>query len=296
MFGGGSAMSDDQRSVVVTGATSGIGLAVCRLLLANNFHVLAVGRSEENCRRVERELRQAYAKAKLEFFYADLVHQHEVRRLAKQIKLYLEEKCGGGLWGLVNNAGCVRSWYMTSDEGYEQQFAVNHLAGFLLSHELLPCLKKSGGRVLFSASPSHKMMKMHWNDLMFQKKYHSFLAYKQSKLCNMLNAYALNEQFHDAGITAYAIDPGLVKTEIGNKKTGWLVDFVWRLRRSGGKDAKVPALTYVYLLSAEPAPGALYYYDCRPRRYSKEVNGQNARRLMAISSQLCQINIGGNIQ
>jgi NAD(P)-dependent dehydrogenase (short-subunit alcohol dehydrogenase family) len=285
-------MSDNQRSVVVTGATSGIGLAVYRLLLANNFRVLAVGRTRENCERTKCELRRAYPDAGLEFFCADLAQQREVLRVAAEIERYLEENCGGGLWGLVNNAGCVRSWYMTSDEGYEQQFAVNHLAGFLLSHELLSYLKKNGGRIIFIASPSHKMMKMHWDDLMFQKRYHPFLAYKQSKLCNMLNAYALNEDFRQDGVIAYAIDPGLVKTAIGNKKTGWLVDFAWRLRRRGGQDAAIPAQTYLYLLSAEPAPAALYYYDCRPRRYSKEVNSQNAKRLTAISCNLCQISRG----
>ena len=109
---------------------------------------------------------------------------------------------------------------MTTGEGYEQQFALNHLSGFLLTHELLNNLVKGGGSVLITSSGSHKMMKVNWRDIMFQKHYHPLYAYKQSKLCNMLFAYSLNDRFLSHGIRAYGIDPGLVSTDIEAKTPG----------------------------------------------------------------------------
>lgn len=280
-------MPAEKKAVVVTGATSGIGLAVCGLLLGNGYSVLAVGRCAEHCTGARDALLKKRPNADLAFFSGDLMQQRDVLRVAAEIAAYLDEHCGGCLWGLVNNAGCVRSWYMTTDEGYEQQFALNHLAGFLLTYKLLPYLKNAGGRVLFTSSQSHKHMRMRWHDPMFQKRYHALLAYKQSKLCNLLTAFALNERFQSDGVAAYCVDPGLVDTGIGSKKTGWFVDFVWKLRRSGGAPPETAAKTYGYLLSKIGPPEGLYFGDCRPEPYSAEVNRANADRLYALSEALC---------
>lgn len=279
-------MSQIKRTVVVTGATSGIGFAVCDLLLQSGFRVFAVGRCEENCDKAQSQLAAKHPGAELRFFCGDLVHQHEVLRVAGEIKHALEESCCGALFGLVNNAGCVRSWYMTSDEGYEQQFALNHLAGFLLARELMPQLIKAGGRVLFTASQSHKHTRMRWNDLMLQRGYHPLFAYKQSKLCNLLTALALNERYGGDGVRACCVDPGLVDTGIGCKRTGWLVNFVWSARRRHGRPPELAATTYAYLLNCMEPPQELYFRDCRPEGYSREVSAKNAERLYQISLKL----------
>ncbi|MEA5060460.1 MAG: SDR family NAD(P)-dependent oxidoreductase [Candidatus Pelethousia sp.] len=282
-------MPAEKKAVVVTGATSGIGLAVCELLIKKGFCVLAVGRCAEHCERAKKALLAQYPEASLACFFGDLVQQREVLRVADEIGTYLDERCNGRLWGLVNNAGCVRSWYMTSEEGYEQQFALNHLAGFLLAHRLLPYLKAAKGRVLFTSSQSHKHIKMRWHDPMFQKRYHPLLAYKQSKLCNLLTVLSLNRQFGYEGIAAYCVDPGLVNTAIGNKKTGWLVGFVWEIRRRHGLAPEVAARTYGYLLQNSECPDGLYFGNCLPKPYSSQVNRSNADRLYALSQALCNI-------
>lgn len=280
-------MSDNKKTVVVTGATSGIGFAVCDLLLGQGFRVFAVGRCAENCDAAKEKLLATHPGADVICFSGDLVHQREVLRVAGEIRDRLDGDCGGELFGMVNNAGGVRSWYMTSEEGYEQQFALNHLAGFLLTLELMPYLEKAGGRVLFTASQSHKGMKMRWNDLMLQRGYNPLTAYKQSKLCNMLTALEFNRRFNEKGISCFCVDPGLVNTEIGNKKTGWLVDTVWRARSKKGKSPEVPARTYLYLLTGEKPREGLYFRDCAAEGYSREVNDPNARRLYQISAKLC---------
>lgn len=279
-------------TVIVTGATSGIGLAVVRALLGRGYRVLGVGRCEKNCAAARAEIIRDCPGADIRYYWGDLMQQREVRRLAEELERDIAQRCGGELHALVNNTGCARSWYATTEEGYEQQFALNHLAGFLLTHHMLPYLIKGQGRVLMTGSGSHKHMKMRWDDIMFEKRYHPLLAYKQSKLCGLLFADALNKRFSDTGVRAYVIDPGLVKTDIGFKDTGALVRFVWSLRKKQGVAPEVPAGTYTFLCDAKPKETGLYYRLGRQEKYSRQVTGLNADRLFALSERLTGIEFG----
>ncbi len=280
------------KTVVVTGATSGIGYAVCAELLKNGYGVIGIGHGEETCASAREKLLAAHPGCELTFYWAELMYQQEVRAVAEKIRGELETRCGGALYALILNAGCVRSWYMTTPEGYEHQFALNHLSGFLLAHELLRNLTKGGGRVLLTSSGSHKMMKMNWDDIMFERRYRPLMAYKQSKLCNMLFALALNDRYTGKGVRAYGVDPGLVRTDIGNKKTGGLVDFVWKRRKKHGVDPSVPAAIYAGLLERGTTGGGLCFGLGGAARCSREVNRENADRLFELSEKLCRIRFG----
>lgn len=279
-------------TVIVTGATSGIGLAVARVLLKRGYRVLGVGRCEKNCKTAESELEKEYPGANVRYYYGDLMQQREVKRLSEALRRDIDGHREGKLYALINNAGCARSWYATTEEGYEQQFALNHLAGFLLAHYMLPCLKKGRGLIAMTGSGSHRHMKVRWDDIMFEKRYHPLLAYKQSKLCNLLFAVALNKRFSNDGIRAYVVDPGLVKTDIGFKDTGRLVRFVWSMRRRRGAMPQVPAKTYAFLLDAEPPEGGLYYRQCRRAGYSRRVTEKDADRLFELSEHLTGVVFG----
>jgi len=277
------------KTIVITGASSGIGLEVARVLTGKGFNVLGIGRSEANCNRAKESILSENPDARIVYFLADLMQQREVVRVAEEITSYLNEKSNGELYALINNAGCVRSWYMTTEEGYEQQFALNHLAGFLLTYKLLPALIKSKGRVIMTGSESHKGIKVHWDDVMLRRRYNPLTAYKQSKLCNILFAKGLNDRYGKDGIRAYVIDPGLVNTDIGNKETGFLVNFIWALRKRHGVPPEVPAKTYAFLCEQDPPPDGLYYYLCREKDYSRQVTKENADRLFELSERLCGI-------
>jgi len=132
-------------------------------------------------------------------------------------------------------------------------------------------------------------MKIKWKDIMFKKRYNCLLAYKQSKLCNLLFAREFNLRLSDRGVRAYVVDPGLVNTNIGNKQTSGLVNYFWALRKKFGVDPALAAETYSFLANQYPASGDLYYYRCQERRYSKQVDCQNAQRLFALSERLCGI-------
>lgn len=280
------------KTVLITGATSGIGLEVARLLARQGYHVLGIGRNEARCRQAEASILTENPEARVTYFTADLMHRREVVRIASIIRNLLDAQYNGELHALINNAGCVRSRYMTTEDGYEQQFALNHLAGFLLTHTLLPALKKAHGRVIMTGSNSHKGIRVRWQDPMLRRWYNPLIAYKQSKLCNILFAKALNDRFEDFGVRAYVVDPGLVRTDIGNKETGFLVNLIWSLRKRHGMPPTVPAETYAYLCREEPAPEGLYYYLCKEKAYSRQVTGDNARRLFELSERLCGIRFG----
>lgn len=288
-------MNNFKKTVAVTGATSGIGFAVCEGLLKSGCRVIAVGHSSSRCDTAAEKLRADFPNGYITFLCADLMQQAEVSRLAEEIRQDLEENSGGALDALVNNAGCIRSWFMTTSEGYEQQFALNHLAGFLLTHELFPNLVEGDGSVLMTSSGSHKMMKVNWQDIMYQKRYRPLLAYKQSKLCNVLFAYSLNERYAACGIRAYAIDPGLVQTDIGQKNTGKLVDFIWKRRKKHGVQPDVPAGIYCRLIDGASKSEGLYHALDGVRPHNRFVTQKNADRLFTLSEKLCRISFGERI-
>lgn len=276
-------------TILITGATSGIGLASALELAKNNFNIMGIGRDPTRCERAKKEIESRFPNRTVTFFTADLMQQREVNRVCEEISNHIEQHCEGRLFALINNAGCARSWYTTTEEGYEQLFALNHLAGFLLTYRLLPYLLKANGRVIMTGSESHKHMQIRWNDVMFQSRYHPLWAYKQSKLCNILFAKALNDRFAWQGLHAYTVDPGLVCTEIGCKNTGGIVSLVWSRRKRHGVSPAVPAQTYAFLCAQEPAPEGLYYHLCKPERYSAQVDWKNSERLFRLSETLCGI-------
>ena len=276
------------KTVVITGASSGIGFEIARLL-SRKYSVIGIGRSKTNCDRALDLIKSENPDADITYLLADLVHQNEVNRIADELTAHLDSHCNGELYGLINNAGCVRSWHTTSEEGYEQQFSLNHLAGFLLTYRLLPCIKKAAGRIIMTGSQSHKGIKIHWDDVMLRKRYNPLTAYKQSKLCNILFAKGLNDRLINTGVRAYVVDPGLVQTDIGNKHTGGLVSLVWSIRKNSGISPEIPAKTYEFLLDKQPAPVGLYYCRCEEQEFSGQVTTTNADRLFTLSQKLCGI-------
>ena len=276
------------KTVVITGATSGIGFAAAKSLAAQGARVIGVGHTQTNCDAAKAAIEAAVPDAKIMYISGDLSQRCDVNDVADAVIAQMDEN---GLDALINNVGAVRNWYTPTPEGYELQFALNHLAGFLLAHRLWGFLKKAGGRVIFTGSNSHKKMRMHWSDVMFKEHYNCLLAYKQSKLCNMLFAAELNRR--QSEVRAYVVDPGLVNTNIGNKQTGGVVSAFWKWRKKFGVSPDVVAQTYVYLSNQLPPPDGLYFHDCRACRYSKQADDvSDAKRLFQMSEQLCGVSFG----
>ena len=288
-----------RRIVALTGGTSGIGLATVRELLSRGAHVIAVGRDPARCEETERELTRSYPEARINFVVADLSTTDQARRAAHEIGRIVGDAPaahgnGGCLDALVNNAAVVSTWRMVTEEGYERQFAVNHLAGFVLANELVSLLdREAPGRVITVSSGSHRHARIHWADPMLSRSYSTLRAYKQSKLANVLFTAEFNRRYAGHRVRAFAFDPGLVRTDIGTKSSSGIEHLVWTLRsRSrGARPPEVPARSLAALAVDEEitAPEAFYRQLDAPGTADPAGTDRLAgARLWALSEQLCR--------
>ena len=293
-------MLRSDKVIVITGGTSGIGLATAKELAGRGAYIIGTGRSEERCLKAEEEIRSSCPDAKLCYLIADLSSLSEVTRLASKIRGRLATDGISHLDVLINNAGTVSSWYVSTVDGFELQFAVNHLAPFRLTYELLPLLQQSSeGTIIGVSSGSHYRTKIHWNDVLLRKRYNCLLAYKQSKLANVLFATELSRRLKNCGssIRAFAVDPGLVNTDIGLKGTGGIIKKVWEMRSRSGTTAEQPARSISYL-AAEPAArqtDSVYWKDCAPMKPSRYSQIEDVgSRLWELSERMCGISFNLN--
>jgi NAD(P)-dependent dehydrogenase (short-subunit alcohol dehydrogenase family) len=276
------------RTAVITGATAGIGLATAVAFARAGALVLGTGRDPRRCSAAEQQVLKAAPGAEVCYMAADLSLQSGVRQLAHQIPIELQ---GLPLDILVNNAGVYLSRFTQTADGIETTMAVNHLAPFLLTNELLAFLFASPqGRVITVSSNSHvhtRLDLVNWNT---PRGYHGLKAYKQTKLCNILFTCELARRMRGTRVRAFAVDPGLVNTAIGMKSTDGLARLVWQLRRRQGTPPHVPARTILYL-AAEPGlqkTTEVYWRDCRPKAPSREaLDLLTAGRLWELSARLC---------
>ena len=285
----------DNKTIVVTGATSGIGFETVRTLAGYGAHVIGIGRSPGRIKTAEENIRRSSPQARFAYLAADLSSQREIHELADSIREIARSSGSGYIDVLVNNAGTVSSWYTTTEEGYELQFAVNHLAPFLLTHKLMPLLQSAPwGRVITVSSHSHRKARINWADVMLRRLYNCLRAYKQSKVANVLFTYELNRRLGaDSPVQAFAADPGLVNTAIGLKGTGGIEAWVWERRRKRGATPEQGAATVIHLAS-EPALDtqvSAYWKDCQPVQPSRYSRRQDeAARLWEFSERLCGFN------
>ena len=269
------------KTVLVTGATGGIGKAAARTLAALGATVVIVGRSAAKTAEVAREIRAA------SFIVADLSVMSEVRRAAAEFRAGHSR-----LDVLLNNAGAVVTSRQETPEGIEMTFALNHLNYFLLTQELLDLLKATpDARVVNVSSEAHRSGKMRWDDLEFRKGYSGFQAYGQSKLANILFTRELSRRLAGTGVTANALHPGVVYTGFGQGGAGLagrLVSLSYQLMRPFIKSVEQGAQTSIYLASSPEVAGVTgQYFDKErvARPTPQALDDAAAARLWAISEE-----------
>lgn len=206
-------MDSNSPVAVITGASSGIGKEVAKALAAQGWRVIGTGRDAQRMAAAEDAIREVSATGEVEMLAADLSLMADAARLAREIAARTDR-----LDLLVNNAGGMCAELVMTEEGYEQNFAANHLGPFLLTDRLLPLLRsaakdrpKGSVRVLMTASDAGEMIPgLNLDDMQNLANFNSGLAYCSGKLANIMFAKALAGRLADDGITAHAVHPGAV--------------------------------------------------------------------------------------
>jgi NAD(P)-dependent dehydrogenase (short-subunit alcohol dehydrogenase family) len=268
---------------MVTGATSGIGAVTARELARLGGTVVVVGRDRRRCER-QLESVEAQTGARGEALIADLSSQRQIRRLAREFTNRFAR-----LDVLVNNAGAYFMRRELTEDGLEMTFAVNHLAPFLLTNLLLGQLEASGSaRVVNVSSGAHEAAAIDFGDLQSERRYDRLEAYSRSKLATLLFTYELARRVKGRRVTANAVDPGGVATNLG-RNNGWLRVRLRNLLRRQILTPDQGAETSVYLASSPEVEGVTgrYYHRCREASSSPASRDRAAAEMLwGISEEL----------
>lgn len=273
------------KTVLVTGATSGIGKATALELARMGATVVLVARNRAKGQAVVEEIQKASGNSKLELLVGDLSSMEQVRLVAQEFKAKHNR-----LEVLVNNAGGVFDTRQTTTDGHEYTFAFNHLAYFLLTNLLLETLKASApSRIVNVSSGAQASGKLDFDDLMGQQRYSSFSAYSASKLANVMFTYTLARQLSGTGVTVNALHPGFVGTNFGSNAKSPLWRGIAALAKAFAMSPEKGAQTTLYLASsAEVESISGKYFDRKKAVASSPASYDEAaqERLWAVSAKL----------
>jgi len=274
------------RVCLVTGATAGIGLHTAIGLAQMGATVVLVGRDEAKTIRTAADIHSGTGSTNVYPLVADLSSQTQIRRLAGEFTNRFER-----LDVLVNNAGAFFLWRQLSVDNIEMTFALNHLNYFLLTNLLLETLKETAlrqgeARVVNVSSNGHSRKRLDFEDLEMKRRYHPMQAYGRSKLANLLFTKELSRRLAGDGVTANALHPGWVATDIG-RNNGWLVRGLLPLIQLNALSPHEGARTSIYLASSPRIAGVSgeYFVDCQISEPDPAaLDLQSAERLWQISA------------
>ncbi len=251
------------KTIVITGATDGLGLGAARYFIQQGHTLLLVGRNEAKLDTVKSAF-SAAQQAHIYCYCADLSSVKQTRELGLQL-LSLHPTIDV----LINNAGGVFSSFKLTEERLERTIALNHFSYVVLTSVLLPALKASkAARIINVSSNSHYSGKINLASFTQNKGYNLLKAYEQSKLANMLYTYALAARLKADGITVNALSPKRVATAAGKKGTAWWTKLIWQLLvlyKSVPLEEAVA--TYAYLAESDEVAttSGAYFESCKPK-------------------------------
>ena len=273
----------NNQTVMITGATSGIGAVAALELARKGARVVGVGRNPEKCAAAASRIAKETDNLNVEYLVADLSSQDQIHRLAEAFKAKYSR-----LDVLVNNAGAFFSKRQESVDGIEMTLALNHLNYFLLTNLLLDTLKASApARIINVSSNAHMGTQINFADIESRRRYISWTAYAQSKLANVLFTYELARRLEGTGVTANALHPGFVATGFGQNNhdlVGWGTGIVQRI---AARSPEQGARTIIYLASSAEVDqvSGKYFVDEKEARSSPaSYDADTAMRLWELSA------------
>lgn len=281
------------KTCLITGSTSGIGKEIAIGLAKMKANVILVGRNKAKCQETAEEIcRNASVdttKNQVSYLLGDLSSQESIHQLAKK---FLDNYQSLDI--LINNAGVFLSRRLTTVDGIEYTFAVNHLAPFLLTNLLFERMKASSpSRIITTSSVAHRGAHINFDNFQFERgKYNGVQAYRQSKLANILFSKELARRSSGTGVTSNCFHPGGVRTNL-IQSSPWHYRLIWLIITPFLISPRKGADTAVYLASSSMLENVSGEYFVN--RKSVDPSGladdpQLAAKLWMISEELTGIN------
>ena len=269
---------------VVTGGTSGIGLAAAERLAAMGAKLMLVGRDRARGEAALRRIKRRNPRAEADVRYADLSRLEAMRALASELNALPKIDV------LINNAGAMFWNREVTADGLERTFALNHMGYVVLTALLRDKLAASApARIVNVASNAHQGAKLDFGDLQYARNYSGIRAYARSKLCNILFTRELARRLSGTGVTANCLRPGFVNTRFGDNNPG-LVGIGTRIaKRIFAISPERGAETVLYLASSPEVEGKTggYYDKCALSTPSREAQDDaSALRLWEESARI----------
>ncbi|CAM4723564.1 unnamed protein product [Leuciscus chuanchicus] len=277
----------DGKTVIITGANTGIGKETAIDLAKRGARIIMACRDLEKADAALKEVKDASGNQDVVTNRLDLADSKSIREFAEKINI--EEK---QVNILINNAGVMVCPYGKTADGFEMQIGVNHMGHFLLTYLLLDLIKRSTpARIINVSSMAHQWGTINLEDINSEKNYDKNKAYSQSKLANVLFTRSLAKRLEGTGITAYALHPGVVQTELWRHLNKAQQAAMW-LAKPFTKTSVQGAQTTIYCAVAPEleTESGKYYSDCAPAKCSRAaMDDETAQRLWELSCKILGI-------
>ncbi|XP_049421019.1 retinol dehydrogenase 12, like [Epinephelus fuscoguttatus] len=255
----------DDKTVVITGANTGIGKETAIDLAKRGAKVIMACRDMEKAQAAVKEVIENSGNENVVCMKLDLADSKSIQEFAEAIN-----KDEPKLNILINNAGVMVCPYGKTADGFEMQIGVNHFGHFLLTYLLIDLIKKSApARIVTVSSMAHSWGSINLEDINSEKSYNKNSAYSQSKLANILFTRSLAKRLEGTGVTTYSLHPGVVQTELWRHLSG-PQQFFMKMVSPFTKNSSQGAQTSIYCAvepSLEKETGG-YYSDCAPANCS----------------------------
>lgn len=274
------------KTVVITGATSGIGEVAADRLAGKGERIVFIARDSARGEETLKHLR-AISDGDHKLHLADLARLSEMKRVAAEIAA-----SEPSIDILVNNAGAMFNRRKITEDGLEMTFALNHMAYFVITNLLLTKMS-AGARIVSTASDAHKGAKLDFSDLQSLHHYSGFAVYGRSKLCNILFTRELARRLNGTDMTANCFHPGFVATRFGDQSGGALSLGI-RAAKTFALTPEQGAQTMVYLANSPDVAevSGAYFVKCKPATPAREAqNGADAKRLWEISASISGVSM-----